>query len=970
MKKILFYVLAMLMMVVSRESYGQNVELKTLLDSGVVAIQKSNYDKIIEFHEKALPLTEKETVKKDSVLSVVLTRLGTGFYLKGNYSQAVVWYSKAAEIRKSAFGENSLTYAMALQNVGNACLQNGLASQSEQSYLKAIEIVQKNLGKEHLTYGTLLLLLANVYTHNQIRTDKAEQLYVEAKKIIEVKAGTKHPTYAIVLNNLAGLYHKTAKYDKAIPIYKESLELRKNLYGEQHRDYAQTLYNLGNVYALTGQCKEAEFSYLKCLDINKKQDIDEVNVQNIYTLTGLAFSYTLGKQYQKAEEYYIKAYNIYSQSIPKYNFDYAHQRRTFAKFCLLQKNYNKANDLHKEILTSAVAQIEGIYLFLSEPEKKQFNSLIQDYSNEFYTFALQVMLSDAKAATNFDFATSIFANRLLTKGILLHSSQKMKTNILNSQDSSLITLFGQWEKQKQQVIDYEKLSLADKAKNKLNIDSLAEATNSIEKQLSAKSENFATANDKRKYTWQDIQQALKPNEVAVEMVRISKFGVEKVLTDSSDTEYFKQKGFYPKYDRYGLTDTTYYAALLVSKHTKNAPELVILENGNDLENKHLLAYQKGIKEQHSPEGKFPHSPEGEYTAFWAKIANSKTLKSTQGRAKIYFSPDGVYHKINLNTLYNAKTKKYVLDAFDIQQVTNLKEIISTPQKPVTNNKEIVLLGFPNYELENKARYEVAEKQKMARKIKTEVATKIATVLPVSIEKITAEMIGNDSTSIATNRTSNRGEIGKLLQTREEVKTIADLAQKNEWQPALYLENEALEETVKSVNSPRILHIATHGFFNANVEEGKNANPLLRSGLLLAGAAQTLNGKEPITIESLSAKEQTEDGILTAYEVMNLNLDKTDLVVLSACETGLGEVSNGEGVYGLQRAFMVAGAKALIISLWKVDDAATSELMTSFYENYLKTGNKRKAFEQAQQALRKNKDYQNPFYWGAFVMVGE
>jgi CHAT domain-containing protein len=178
--------------------------------------------------------------------------------------------------------------------------------------------------------------------------------------------------------------------------------------------------------------------------------------------------------------------------------------------------------------------------------------------------------------------------------------------------------------------------------------------------------------------------------------------------------------------------------------------------------------------------------------------------------------------------------------------------------------------------------------------------------------------------------------------------------------------EATEENIKALQKPTILHIATHGFFINKIPSSKVTtmqeaedrslleNPFLRSGLLLAGCQNPQLGEE--------------DGILSAEEAMNLNLEGTELVILSACETGLGDIQNGEGVYGLQRAFRQAGAKTLIMSLWKVSDEATQLLMVTFYENLLAGKSKREAFKMAQLKLKEK--YNEPFYWGAFVMVGE
>jgi CHAT domain-containing protein len=169
--------------------------------------------------------------------------------------------------------------------------------------------------------------------------------------------------------------------------------------------------------------------------------------------------------------------------------------------------------------------------------------------------------------------------------------------------------------------------------------------------------------------------------------------------------------------------------------------------------------------------------------------------------------------------------------------------------------------------------------------------------------------------------------------------------------------EASKASLKGVNAPGILHIATHGFFLSDAAKPENIqNPLLRSGLALAGANVKQRGGD--------------DGILTALEASNLNLWGTKIVTLSACETGLGEVKNGEGVYGLRRAFFLAGAETVVMSLWSISDRVTREIMTAYYTG-LKNGLGRgEALRQAQLAMLQRKDRSHPYYWSSFIQSGE
>jgi len=360
-----------------------------------------------------------------------------------------------------------------------------------------------------------------------------------------------------------------------------------------------------------------------------------------------------------------------------------------------------------------------------------------------------------------------------------------------------------------------------------------------------------------------------------------------------------------RYFNHDFSDSVIYAALYL-KNDFSKPKVIMLKDGKKMETRFFKFYRNAIT------GKVPD--EVSYGIFWKPLIEGIGQSST-----IYLSADGIYNQINLEAI-PTPDGRYVIDNANIVLVSNTKDMY-------------------------------------LKKLKSKVAA----------AENTASMFGNPQ---FYNTASASQAISSLPGTEKEVNQLQFMLKQKGWITAEYVEQSASEEKVKEMNSPKIFHIATHGFYKPSSQltlqnelEGSeatlNQNPLMRTGLLLRGAGDLM--------EKTDYNYNMENGILTAYEAMSLNLDKTDLVVLSACETGLGDLEAGEGVYGLQRAFLVAGAKVLIMSMFKVDDDATQKLMLKFYQKWLNSGNLRQSFIEAKKELRV--DYPEPIYWGAFMMIG-
>ncbi len=832
-----------------------------------------------------------------------------------DYANSDTLFQRNVRERKQVYGVSSVEYAAALNSAAMLDYEIGDYTLAAPLCKQATDIFKRALGSEHIRYAHSLFNLALIDAAMG-KVNEAESQFMEVKSIYEQKLGTQHIEYGSVLSELGLLYEKKKNYVTAELFYQQASVIYEQTVGRKHAKFAEAINKLALLYAKGESFIQAEGLLQQALSI--ELEIYGGNhprvAESYYDLAELYFSKGDNK---KAEDTYNKAFKIYSNMKTANNVGKARVNMGLAKLNWATGNLKRAEKLFNESNQDYLTQIRQYFALFTEKEKELFYGTLKSNFEQYNAFAVSYMKEDPAVLA------SIYNYQLATKALLFYSNNRVRESIRNSTDSKLHDLFMRWERVKSQLADYSKLSNDDLRKRGIKMTDLQFSADSLEKALTIYSSRFSEESQTQKnINWASIRSKLNADEAAIEMIRFRYF------------EPTKNTGF---------TDKIYYMALVVTQKTLSQPAVVVFESGTELEGALSSYYRNAIK--------FEMEDIISYDNFWKPI---QELPELQGIKRIYFSPDGVYNQINLNTMLNPETQLAVLDQVDIRMLSNTREIIEGGlSKP--NNGTVALLGFPDYiyhpELARKAEESLAKKTnttKTAKDPKTNAPIKKKR----SIEGLSAAELAKFG-----------GAISELPGTKEEVENIAMICKESNIAPVVLLEEKASEDTIKTLQSPKILHIATHGFFDPSEADGRN--PLLRSGLLLAGAAHTISQNTGFS----NSAHKRDDGILTAYEVLNLNLRGTELVTMSACETGLGEVQNGEGVYGLQRSFRTAGAKCVIMSLWQVDDQTTQLLMSAFYKAYL--GDKkslREAFNEAQNKVREQ--FAHPFYWGAFVMTGD
>jgi len=958
----------------------------SLNNLGVLYRTMGDYKAAESYYKKALAINKKALGEEHPYYVANLNNLGNLYSNMGDYNAAELYYKQALELRKKVLGEEHPDYAESLNNLGNLYSNMGDYRGAEPYYKQALEIRKKVLGEEHPGYAVSLNNVGILY-YNMGDYKAAESYYKKALAIFKKVLGAEHPDYAASLNALGVLYKTMGDYKAAEPYYKKALEIRKKALGEGHPDYANSLNNLGSLYETMGDYKGAESYYKQALAINKKALGEEHpdyanslnNLGSLYytmgdyngaepylkeasairkkalgeehpdcagSLNNLGMLYSDMGDYEAAEPYFKQALAINKKALGEEHPDYASSLSNLGVLYKKIGDYESAEPYFKEALTIFKKSLGGENLNYFEI----LNNIAELYSKTNRTkeamsiYNTSFAILNKNISVNFEWLNDnekelfwkknnsfyndvdnfVSANviklpeltglsynsNLITKGKLLEA-KLTKDNAINSASNDTVEFL------------YNRISFLRKKIDKiddndaLNYKKLVAEADSLDTKLTQSWPAYAQQKKNLSITWDQVQANLSNDEAAIEFVRFK---------SDVDSNY-------------------HYNALIIRKNDVS-PILVNLCNEKQLE-------EIGNKEGFS----------AYYPLVWAPLEAYLT-----GIKTIYYSPTGLLYTVPFHALYAQKDKGDVVSY-------NKK----TRQVNTTAEESAAFLSdkYTLHQLTSTRYLAMGLKEKSNDKIPTSIALVGAVnydYLPTSTD---TKLKSKDYASRGSNAI---GPLPYLEGTKTEVETINKTLNKNGWESVLIERNEATEENIEKLenqNSKGVLHIATHGFAFAepkamdstiNKNSAKyylsyNKDPLKRTGLILAGGNWAWIGSD----EFKKLNPDAEDGILTASSVSLLNLRKTKLVVLSACETGLGKIEGSEGVFGLKRAFKLAGVEQIIVSLWEVPDNETMELMTLFYDALSKTQNAIVSFSKAQKEMR-NKYPTRPNLWAGFVLV--
>ncbi|MCX6879248.1 MAG: CHAT domain-containing protein [Verrucomicrobia bacterium] len=821
---------------------------------------------------------------------------------QGEYGQAIPIARQAVELRKVRAKEQPTEYAASLDKLAGLYKAMGAYEKAGPLFQQAIGIWARVKGNEHPSYATSLNNLAVLYQELG-EFEKAEPLYQQAIEIRVKVLGKMHRDYATSLNNLAALYYSMGAFEKAEPLYLEAKEIWAVVEGVNPRDYAASLNNLAALYEALGAFEKAEPLYLQAQEIWARV-LGKEHPDYATSLNNLGMLYQAMDAHEKAEPLLLQAMEIRAAALGEDHPNYAASLNNLAmlyqamgavdkaELLLLRAMEIQAGALGKDHPDYAASLQNLAYLYVAMgaadcavPLARELTEIqrgllarvfgsFPEKDREAYLRSLAIHGLPC-ALENGPLAA---ASALAFKGAVCASLLEERCLLQAAANPDAEAL----------VTDIEALRRrfhrATLEGNKAEMERLWDQIETVEKQLAHFVTGLGAARRSLKTQTADVQEALPAHTALVEIMRYKRPVYEG-----------KKKAGVEQ--RYGA---------VVIRHT-GEPVFVRLALASEIDDsverfRGLVGAKTGAGDDAACQAVARELYQLLLAPLEAALGDAATL---------VLSPDSQLHFLSFEPLLDA-AGKMACEKWQIRMIDTGRDLLEQPG-PAGDRKHALLLGDPAFGGEALANGKVAHNRGI----------------------FVAEGMW----------------FPPLPGTRAEVAEVKQILENSHWETQTLVGEEAGESVLRNrIHGQGLVHLATHGFFFNQLAEGREGalaaghpgvqerpakpaqGPMDRSGLALAGANRTLLARQKGEI-----REPSDDGMLTAAEVVVLDLAGTQLVVLSACETAKGKALDGEGIYGLRRALKLAGADTVVMTLWPVSDAYTAGFMQDFYRRYLAAG---------------------------------
>jgi CHAT domain-containing protein/Tfp pilus assembly protein PilF len=873
-------------------------------------IRSDTYNEALRLLEQVLEIREKLLGSDHPDFSRALNAMANVYSRRGEYAKAEPLYYRALAVREKSLGPEHPDTALTLNNLGLRCLERSDYAKAELFFQRALAILEKTLGPEHSLVSVVLYNLA-ILSRERGDEAKAELLYERALTIREKMQGPEHPDVAGPLNGLALLHKGRGDYAKAELLLQRARAIWEKALGPDNVLFGQSLHNLADIYREMGEYAKAEPLGRQALVILERK-LGPKHPFVIIALNNLANIYRDNGEYARAEPLYQRAIAIAEITVGPEHLNIS------SSLAFLARLYATKGDIAQAITFQSRANTvveRNFSLNLASGSERQKLAYLAVFSNDTdFTLSLHSQAApDDPQALNLAFTTL-----LRRKGRGLDAMTDTIATLRRRATPQDLMLLDQLAEARSQLA-----ALTLKDSGAVNPDAyraslrlLEEKVENLEADLSARSVEFRAQSQPA--TLAAIQAALPSGSALIE------------CAVHTPQELRTRKNKPPRYLAYLLT-------------AQGQPKWVDLGEAAPID-RTVDDWRESLRNPNRPDVKR-----------LARELDDKIMRPVRFLLRqmplptrhLLIAPDGSLNLIPFAALVDEQYR-YLVERYSISYLTSGRDLLRLQTTQPSKSAPLVVAN-PDFD---------------------------------RVDTVAVRGVQNPGRSQEDNRGAPQSYITDVSFPPLPGTKAEALAVKAALPDAsLLLQEQATETALKQAKAPRFLHIATHGFFLSNQEAlpaktrgvlgddplrisdlrlSKWAayikDPLLRSGLALAGANQ--------------GRSRDDDGLLTALEVAGLDLWGTKLVVLSACDTGVGEVRNGEGVQGLRRALVLAGSESQMMSLWPVLDRRTKDLMIPYYKALRRGEGRSEALRQVQLQMLRSKYERHPFHWAAFILSGE